>query len=166
MPALDNPRHEKFCQAVAKGLNGAAAYREVYGKDLKNPRGGASDLIRDNPDISARIKELQALSNTKDVMTAQQQKEWLTKVVLTPINDIDETSILCQSAKYSETGRELKMVDKLGAITQLAKLMGLMKDAAVEVSVGVQLNVLTEDRRKELMEKKRRAIEARMAAKN
>lgn len=161
MPALDNPRHEKFCQAIARGKKGGEAYREVYGKQIKNPRGQASDLIRDNQDISARIKELQAMSNSKDVMALQQQKEYLTKVLITPIGEIDESSVFCQVAKYTETGREFKMIDKLGAITQLARLMGLMKENAVEIGVNVNVSVMSEEKRAELMRKKQQALERR-----
>lgn len=163
MPQLDNPRHERFANEVAKGKKGAEAYRTVYGQDLKNPRGQASDLIRDNKDISERIKELQALGTSEDVMTLREELEYLTRAILTPLDQIDESSVLCQRAKYSETGRELWMVDKLRALELLARLKGELKDGGnVSVAVGVQVHTqLSEPERVELMRKKRQAIERR-----
>lgn len=154
---LDNPRHERFAQAVARGAKGAVAYREVYGAKV-GARKCASALLK-NEDISGRVAELQDASASSDIMAAKAQKEWLTKVIMTPINDIDETSILCQSAKYTQTGRELKMVCKLGAMTLLARLMGLLKETA-PVALNVNVTVLTEERREELMRRRREAMSA------
>lgn len=140
MAQLDNPRHEKFAQAVAKGAKGAVAYRDVYGKHLKAPRSMASDLVRDNPDISERIKELQAESNTAQVLTLQQEKEYLTRAILTPLDQIDESSILCQRVKYSETGREIWMVDKLRAMELLAKLKGELTE---KIDLNIKMAIVT-----------------------
>src|ERR1700679_965643 len=159
MPQLDNPRHEAFAQAVANGMSGAAAYRKVYGDDKKNPRGSASNLKKET-DISKRIKEIAALSDSPKVMTLQAEKEFLTQVIETSIDTIDEPSILCQRYRYKPDGtRELWMVDKLGAMRLLADLKKELSDRVQPVNVSVSVTVMTADRRRELQEKKRLAVE-------
>lgn len=160
---LDNPRHEAFCQHVAKGFKGAEAYREVYGKDRKNARGGASDLIRDNPDISARIKELSARSAEGAVMTLREEMEFLTRAILTPIDQIDETHVLCQRVKRTDAGTEFWSVDKLRAMELLARLKKELSDKPLNVAVGVNVNVtvMSEERQNELQDRKAEALRRR-----
>lgn len=158
MPQLDNPRHEAFAQAVASGMKGAGAYRKVYGEQVKSPRSQASDLMKD-PDISQRVREIVGKGISGAVMTLQQELEYLTRAIVTPIDQIDETSPLCQRAKYSETGRELWMVDKLRAMELLIRLKG--EFAADKVAVTGEIehrHILTEDRRKELMDRRLASI--------
>lgn len=133
MAQLDNPRHEKFAQGLAKGMTGSKAYRHAYGDQVKAPRQQAHDLLKDT-DISRRVKELQGKAASGDVMTLQQEMEYLTKAILTPIDQIDETSIFCQRVKHSETGRELWMVDKLRAMEMLIRLKGEFAAEKVELS--------------------------------
>jgi hypothetical protein len=158
---LDNPRHEAFAQAVASGMQGAQAYRKVYGDHLKNPRSQASDLLKDNPDISERVKEIQDTGAKGAVMTLQQEMEYLTKAILTPIDQIDETSILCQRVKNSDSGRELWMVDKLRAMEMLIRLKGEFAADKVQHGGEMTVNIVqTEERRKELIARRREAMEA------
>ena len=59
MPALRNPRHERFCQAYVRGGtagNAAASYKAAFGKDN---RAQASRLQHDR-NILQRVAELQA----------------------------------------------------------------------------------------------------------
>jgi phage terminase small subunit len=55
MPALKNPRHEVFAQALARGVSAAAAYGQV---GFKPHRANAATLAR-KKHISARVAELQ-----------------------------------------------------------------------------------------------------------
>ena len=58
MPALDNARHEKFAQALAKGASAAEAYKEAgYRCSEAAARSSASALLT-NPNIEARVTEL------------------------------------------------------------------------------------------------------------
>jgi phage terminase small subunit len=58
MPALKNPRHERFAQAVVRAVDAATAYRNA-GYDSKRvaAEAGASRLLR-NAAVTARIAEL------------------------------------------------------------------------------------------------------------
>lgn len=55
MPALENPRHERFAQELAKGKTADDAY-QVAG--YTENRGNASRL-KANEDIEARVREIQ-----------------------------------------------------------------------------------------------------------
>ena len=55
MPALKNPRHEAFAQALARGMSAAAAYGQV---GFKPHRANAATLAR-KEHISVRLAELQ-----------------------------------------------------------------------------------------------------------
>ena len=54
-PALKNPRHEAFAQALARGTSAAAAYGQV---GFKPHRANAATLAR-KKHISVRVAELQ-----------------------------------------------------------------------------------------------------------
>jgi phage terminase small subunit len=55
MPALKNPRHEAFAQALARGVSASAAYGQV---GFKPHRANAATLAR-KKHISVRVAELQ-----------------------------------------------------------------------------------------------------------
>jgi phage terminase small subunit len=55
MPILPNPRHEKFAQALAKGIPASAAYEEAGYR----PNDGNSVRLKGNERIGARVIELQ-----------------------------------------------------------------------------------------------------------
>ena len=55
MPALKNPRHEAFAQALARGTSAAAAYGQV---GFRPHRANAATLAR-KEHISVRVAELQ-----------------------------------------------------------------------------------------------------------
>jgi phage terminase small subunit len=85
MPALKNPRHERFAQAVVRAVDTAAAYRSAgYDAEGGAAEAGASRLLR-NTAVAARIAELQATPattvtatevTTTEVTTAQAIREF------------------------------------------------------------------------------------------
>jgi len=61
MPALDNPRHERFAQELAKGKTADEAYQEAgYAAN----RGNASTL-KSNQSVEARVAEIQERAATR-----------------------------------------------------------------------------------------------------
>ena len=62
MPALDNPKHELFCEGLARGLSQRQAYVNA-GFSEKGADASASRLIRE-PLVNRRLKDLK-LSQTK-----------------------------------------------------------------------------------------------------
>ena len=122
MPALANPRHERFAQAVASGKSASEAYRQS-GANGKNADVHAARLMV-NDGICKRVAELKAAQSQKSELSRDQAREFLTEVILTPAGRVDEHSRLCQSYKVTSEGREIRMPDKLRAIELLAKLCG------------------------------------------
>jgi hypothetical protein len=55
MPVLQNPRHEAFAQALARGMSASAAYKEV---GYRGTRHNAATLAR-KKHIKTRVAELQ-----------------------------------------------------------------------------------------------------------
>ena len=122
MPALANPRHELFAQAVASGKSASEAYRQS-GATGKNADVHAARLMV-NDGISKRVAELKAAQSQRSELSRDELREFLTEVILTPAGNVDEQSRLCQSCKITPELREIRMPDKLAAAAQLAKLCG------------------------------------------
>jgi len=84
MPALDNARHESFCQEYVIDLNGQQA-AERAGYSAKTAAAQASRLLK-NVNIAARIEELQAERSERTQVDAD--------YVLTRLHDIDQMDVL------------------------------------------------------------------------
>ena len=131
MPRLDNPKHERFCQLVATGKALGPAYEAVYGK-ARGARQSGSRLLTD-VDIKHRVAEIQGKAEGRAVLTIAEKREFLRRVVVTPIGQVNEESDLCQAAEYSLAGQKFKMPDKLRAIELDAKLAGELSAEKVEI---------------------------------
>ncbi len=74
MPALLNSKHERFCQAVAKGLSVADAFASAgYSK---TSAASNSKRLRENEGISSRIKELQTRISDAVVLAEIRKRSW------------------------------------------------------------------------------------------
>ena len=157
---LPNPKHEAFAQLIARGRNATESYQEVYGNS-KGAKESASRLMA-TFHVPARVSEIQEAAARKVEWALAQRMQFCRDVVETPIGEVDEKSRLCQSAKFSEAGREFKMPDKLRAIELYTKLAGDGAPEKVEHSGSVEtFVVMTEGRRKRIMELRRKATTER-----
>lgn len=161
MAALSE-RDEAFARAIIDGLLPTAAFRKITGKTRSGDSVQAGRLLKK---VQFRVDQLRAQAAEGRVMTKREEMEWLTKVVTTPPSEIDETSPLCQGYEIGSDGKKkFKLVDKARALDLLAKMKAEfppMEQAAAPVNVSVNVTVMSEDRRAELMTKKRQAIEKR-----
>ena len=138
MNAPLKPQHELFAQRVATGDSATAAYRAVYGKeknaDVFGPR------LMGNDGIRSRVGELQEHSANAITLTMQERRE-----------------IACAIARDITA----RASDRLAAILADARLAGELKGDSLTVSATASANgnVLTEERRAELMEHRRKALE-------
>lgn len=155
-----------------EGKNASDAYRKAMGGEKRPGDGTMGSRWLKRVEIAARIAELNAKTETRRivtnrVMTKTEEMEWLTQVVTTAPSEIDETSQLCQGYEVDANGKKkYKLVDKARALDLLAKMKAEfppMEQAAAPVNVSVNVTVMSEDRRAELMTKKRQAIEKRRA---
>lgn len=155
-------REEAFARAIFDGLLPTAAFRKITGKTRSGDSVQAGRLLRK---VQFRVDQLRNQAAEGRVMTKREEMEFLTEGAETPVGKIDENSRLCQSYKINADGsKEFKMVDKMRCIDLLAKMKAEfppMEQAAAPVNVSVNVTVMSEDRRAELMTKKRQAIEKR-----
>lgn len=86
MPVLDNQRHEKFCQLVAKGSSATQAYKDAGFASSNRSRTNASEL-RAKTDISTRIKELQMAGAEETVISIREVLEGLKNIAMADIAD-------------------------------------------------------------------------------
>lgn len=72
MPALENTRHEKFAQELAKGASAGRAY-EAAGYDVEGDHAdqSASRLLSRNAKVRERVAELQEKAATRTEITIQ-----------------------------------------------------------------------------------------------
>jgi hypothetical protein len=162
MPRLDNPRHEAFCQKVAKGESYQSAYASIYKSEGKAAGNSGSRLV-DDVGISNRIAELQDAGASDLILTLQETNKFLVDVLRTPPGEIDESSPLCQSYKITEGSREYKLPDKLRAAEMAMKLQGRLRERALIEHTGEIKHTVTvtEAERTSIIDR-RRAIRERI----
>lgn len=68
MPPLDNPRHERFAQELAKGKSASEAYVEAGYKE-NQARSAASRLLSTNVSIGQRVAQIQARASDRVEVT-------------------------------------------------------------------------------------------------
>lgn len=144
MAALENKRHERFCQEYVVDYNGAqAAIRAGYKE--KSARSQASDLLT-NPNILTRIRELQheqveRLAVTQDFVVLQLIDTYNCCREATPVREFDR-----DSGEWVETG--MYQFDSKGALRALeliGKHLGMYNDKlkiSAEVNTGQLESVL------------------------
>lgn len=175
-PAIDTPRplknaqHEAFAQKVSTGMPVTEAYQKVFGSKQASAKTCGSRLLSKVSERVAAIQSGQKLKATH--LTIEEKRDLYANIVRTPISEVDEHSILCQSFKrtITESGSmvtEYKMIDKLAAIKMDDALSGHVVQAAAQINIQnnatFNVVVMSEPRRRALMDKKRAAIEKRLA---
>lgn len=135
MPILKNHKHEKFVSLIARGECATEAYVKVY-KIGRKAAGTAGPRLLQNVGIQQRLTELQQITEKKTGMSMERAVEFLVAAIETPIGMVDERSPLCQAAEYTDTGRKIKMVDKLRAMELMAKFLGWVKQDGTTINVN------------------------------
>lgn len=121
MPILDNARHERFAQGLAKGLTADAAYTEAgYTPNRHN-----AARLNTNEHIRARVDELQSRATEGIVIT----KQWL----------IEQLVDTAKRAKEDATRSA-----EVAALKELATLTGHRVERQ-EHDSNVNLNVISDE---------------------
>lgn len=117
MPALQNPKHERFAQSIAKGIAGSTAYREAgYQAGGNAAEAAASRLLRDVK-VQERIAELKDRGAQRAEVTIE--------------------SLIREVGELQDAAKEAKQISAaVAALTAKAKLAGLW----VERSENENLN--------------------------
>ena len=137
MPALANPRHELFAQAVASGKSASEAYRQS-GATGKNADVHAARLMV-NDGIRKRISEIRGEQAAKCQMTKDQLRRFLVSVILAKLEDASFNNPLCEIA-MTKAGQAAVFPSKLTAAAQLAKLTGWNEGEKVSLEASDTLS--------------------------
>lgn len=97
---------EAFAQGIAKGMSYADAYRSAYKTERMTQDSiyVEASKLKDNPKVALRLKELRDMAAKPTIMTAQERKEWLTRIIQDP--DIDIKSRLSASDQLNKMDGE------------------------------------------------------------
>ena len=137
MPALANPRHELFAQAVASGKSASEAYRQS-GATGKNADVQAAKLVVKSS-IRERVEELKGAQSKKCEMTRDQLRQFLVDVIRAKPEEASFQNSLCEVA-MAKAGPAAVFPSKLAAAAQLAKLTGWNEVEKVSVEAGDTLS--------------------------
>ena len=137
------PKKNKFAEEFIKCGNQSEAYRRAYNCKNMKPETvteAASKLMQDY-DVSTRVQELQEKIEKRNVLSAQQLQEELTRYIL---DEKEEECIVIEAnCDKSSTARKMtKKVqpkDKLKAIELLCKLAGYNLEKG-EITAPVTIN--------------------------
>lgn len=144
MPALKNPKHEAFAQAIANGSTGVQAYRDevAIGCTTISAMVQASRLLADDK-VSLRVAELQKLAETTLEKRLGWNKEkalsYLVEILETPVGEVDKLHRLAQEYKDTEDSSQVKLPSKADAMKQISAMCGWNEPEkhTLEVSVVI-----------------------------
>ena len=125
MPALKNPRHEAFAQALARGVSASAAHGQV---GFKPHRANAATLAR-KKHISVRVAELQE----EQVAIHQQATAAAAAIKQVTIESLIAEAEAARAKAMSEKGGAAAAVS---ALTAKAKLAGMWREKVDQHNTG------------------------------
>jgi hypothetical protein len=121
-----NSRQRRFVQLVSGGSTLGSAYSKVYNTTTTESAQSAGHRLISLPAPAAYLAQLQEESRAATIMELREKREFLARVVRTPIADLDEASPLVQEVrrtdKFGKDGRlvggttTLKLISKTEAI--------------------------------------------------
>lgn len=137
-----NANQMKACQLRALGKSQVDAYLMAGYKveDRKDAAAAACNMFR-KPHVQAYLTELKKASWLASAVSIEEKRNFLARVIRTPIGELDETSDLVHSLEYTEHGKKIKAHDKLKAIELDAKIAGELDASEKSVNV-LQIEVL------------------------
>jgi hypothetical protein len=126
MPALKNPRHEAFAQALARGMSASAAYLEA---GYKANRHNAAALAREKH-IRTRVAELQE----EQLAIHQQATAAAAASKQVTIESLIAEAEAARAKAMSEKGGAAAAVS---ALTAKAKLAGMWREKVDQHNTGI-----------------------------
>lgn len=128
-----NDRQRRFAEILVSGTPGSRAYIEA-GYDAKGNAAevNAHKLLR-NAKVAAFVKVLRLDASRAGIIDREAVLQYLSDVLRTPIGDVRADSVLCQKLAIDDKGARIEMPSKLGAVSELAKILGWYKEQTVQV---------------------------------
>lgn len=109
---LQDAQHERFACLLAEGAGVSAAY--VLAGYKESP--ASATRLSKKVNVESRVAWLQGQAATDTVLSIREKREFLARVMRTPIGEVNRTSDLCQEFTDTPDSTKYKMPDKLGAI--------------------------------------------------
>lgn len=114
-----SPQREKFCAEYVRCGNATEAYRRAYSvTNTGTAKANASKLLK-NPEIQARLAELQAEVTNEKILSAQEIQERLSSIAR---REVYETVTLPNGAQVQ---KQTSIRDATRALELLAKVSGM-----------------------------------------
>ena len=137
------PKKNKFAEEFIKCGNQSEAYRRAYNCKNMKPETvteAASKLMQDY-DVFTRVQELQEKVEKKNILSAQQLQEELTRYIL---DEKEEECIVTEGigegcSQARKISKKVQPKDKLKAIELLCKLAGYNLEKG-EINAPVTIN--------------------------
>lgn len=142
MPALKNPRHEKFAQAVATESSAAEAYREIWGCSPESAETAGPRLAREIQVLS-RISELRKEASDASSLTRAGMVQWLERIIKAKPSEASDDSDICETV-MTKMGPFTQLCPKMGAAEKLIKMAGWNSPEEVKHSGNIGLEVLSD----------------------
>lgn len=134
-----NPKQQRFCVEYLKTGNAAQSYKLAFGISNDNAARASSCRLLKNPEIQARLAELQAEVANEKILSAQEIQERLSAIAR---REVYETVTLPNGAQFQ---KQTSIRDSARALELLAKINGLFVNRQeVELS-GVLPVVINDD---------------------
>ena len=162
MPALSNPKHERFASELAKGKTAEEAYKIAgYKPSIKN-----AHRLKANEGIRARVDEILNRAAKKVSATIERTLEELVKIAYVDIGDavkwdgskvvLDDSRSLppfiraaISEVRQTKVGVTIKFHSKTQALEMLGRTLGMFKDKLeIEGSLDIAERILA--RRREI----------------
>lgn len=130
-------KQKAFARGMFEGLSQREAYKRAYdcAKKKDETVDALASRLLSNVKVKEYLEELNKEAESPLVLTKQQRMIWLSRVVTTPIGEIDNTSELCQESCIDDSGMKFKMPSKIAAIQELNKMTGAYAPEKMETKV-------------------------------
>lgn len=145
MPALQNLKHERFAQLLAKGKSAMEAYEKAIaqpGNSMNNLRSNGATYLRENSQIVARKEELQRknarIAERRDNFTKEKLIDLLIQAITQKPSQVSAESKVCE-VRMSKMGPYYATIDKKDCMKQLAQLCGWNAPLKVDLDVEASL---------------------------
>ncbi len=118
-------QHRLFALAVFSGLSQRAAYLQAYPSASPRTAEVQSSRLITRPDIRATLDHLHSQVETQAILTLQEKRAYLARIVRTSATDVRPGTDLVQAITTAKDGSQtLRLPDKLRAIYLDARLAG------------------------------------------
>jgi hypothetical protein len=132
MPALNNPKHERFARLIIQGMTQVDAFRKCYPNAGVNTVNNDSSVLAKRLDVKARIAEMQDIIDSYFPMTQGERRDKLRRMA-----DGREPTKVVRKAD----GKIEAVYDKLAAMTLDARLAGDFAPEQMQIATGPTLKL-------------------------